>query len=275
MIERCLASLAVQTLPPFVVLVDNGSTDHGRTVAEGFCEANGLRFISLIEASPGKVAALAAGLAAISSQFVATCDADTYYPPEYLMFAEQLLTSEKVVAAGAMLVTDPQAKLRSGLEKLHWRFAAFLAPWQCHTGGAGQVFLTQALREAGGFDTAKWNFVLEDHEVIGRIGLLGRISYSARFWCSPLVRQDRWTKVGWSLPERICYHMTSRRSMPSFFEGFLAPRLMQREQWNIKLRRADHPLTSQGPSYVRTTLANLLQSAKQSVSWLSWVRSTR
>ena len=176
MIERCLTSLARQTALPFVVLVDNGSTDNGRTVAESFCAANGLRFISLIEASPGKVAALAAGLAATSSHFVATCDADTYYPPEYLMLAEQLLTSKKAVAAGAMLVTNPQARLQSGLEKLHWRFAAFLAPWQCHTGGAGQVFLTQALREAGGFDTAKWNFVLEDHEVIGRIGLLGRIS---------------------------------------------------------------------------------------------------
>lgn len=274
MIERCLSSIGRQTLPLFVVLVDNGSTDNGRVFAERFCEANGLAFASLTEAAPGKVAALAAGLAATSTKFVATCDADTYYPPEYLAFAQQLLDSGKAVAAGAMLVTNPQAKLRSALEKFHWRFAAFLAPWQCHTGGAGQVFLTQALKEAGGFDTTKWNFVLEDHEVIGRIGLLGRIRYSASFWCSPVIRHPKGTKIGWSLPERICYHMTSRRSMPSFFEAFLAPRLMQRELWNIKLRRADHPQISREQSYARTILASLLQSARQSVFWPNSEEST-
>ena len=42
----------------------------------------GLPFHSIVEARPGTVAALAAGLASADTPFDATCDADTWYPPD-------------------------------------------------------------------------------------------------------------------------------------------------------------------------------------------------
>ena len=235
-IERCLVSLAAQSSPPKVILVDNGSTDIGRRIAERCCTANGLQFESVAEPTPGKVAALAKGLAATTTTFVATCDADTYYPPDYLFQAGLLLNRPSVVAAGAVLISDRRAKFRGLFERFHLRMAARVAPWQCHSGGAGQVFRTDALRKVDGFDPRIWNLVLEDHEVIARVGMTGIVAYDSGFWCNPLTRLGRHERVGWSLSERVCYHMTARRSMPAYFAGYLAPRLVQREQWNIKLR---------------------------------------
>ena len=267
-IERCLTSLAAQLQTPEVILVDNGSTDAGRLIAERCCIANGMRFRSVTEPIPGKVAALATGLANTTTEFVATCDADTFYPPDYLRRAGALLNNAGVVAAGAVLISDRRDKVRSLLKRGHLSVAARAAPWQCHTGGAGQTFRTDALRKAGGFDPRIWNLVLEDHEVMARVGLTGRIAYDSGFWCNPLIREDRHGKVGWSLSERLCYHMTSRQSMPAYFVGYLAPRLTQRRQWNIKLRPpillTDSPSEQ---SFAPTTLPSFPVSVHQIRRW--------
>ena len=265
-IKRCLSSLASQSCPPKVLLVDNGSTDNGRAVAENFCTDSGVHFTSLTEPVPGKVAALAKGLAATTTPFVATCDADTYYPNDYLARARTLLERPGVVASGAILITDRKAVLRGLWERFHWRAASIAAPWQCHTGGAGQTFRTDVLREVGGFDPAIWNLVLEDHEVIARVGMAGRIAYDSALWCSPLVRQDRHTKVGWSLTERLRYHSTTRRSMPAYFESYLAPRLANRGQWNIKLRPSACQSDRGGQSFAQTISDSLPRSVVQSPS---------
>ena len=238
-IERCLTSLAAQSSPPKIILVDNGSTDAGRLIAERCCTANRIEFESLTEPIPGKVAALAKGLAATTTALVATCDADTFYPPCYLSSAGALFTQTNVVAVGAVLISNPRATVRSLAERIHLRIAACAAPWQCHSGGAGQAFRTDALRQVGGFDPRIWNLVLEDHEIMARLGVTGRIAYSSALWCNPLTRLDRHERVGWSLGERVCYHMTTRRSLPAYFAGYLAPRLAKRDQWNTKLRPAD------------------------------------
>ena len=238
-ISRCLTSLAQQTHQPLVILVDNASTDASRAVAEQCCADHGLAFVSLSERRPGKVSALATGLAHTTTGLVATCDADTFYPPDYLARAAALLRRDSSVAAGAVIITSPEAVLRSWFQRNHRWLASTAAPWQCHAGGAGQVFQTQALRQVGGFCPKRWNYVLEDHEVIARLTAIGQIAYDTNFWCSPLDRPDRHAKVGWTLAERVCYHMTTRRSMPAYFDSFLAPRLLQRQLWNSRLRPTD------------------------------------
>lgn len=236
-IGRCLESLAAQSRRPLVVLVDNGSTDGSRAVAEACCERLGLPFRSLVEPRPGKVAALAAGLASTDTPFVATCDADTWYPPDYLARANRLLSEDGIVAGAAFVVSDRDARLKALTQRTHRRLAALAAPWQCHSGGAGQVFRTDALRRVGGFSPERWNWVLEDHEILGRMSGVGRIAYDLDFWCNPLARPRRAAAVGWTLGERLCYHMTTRGSLPAYFESYLAPRLTMRGQANILLRR--------------------------------------
>lgn len=79
MLARCLDSLAGQRRPPDeIVVVDNGSTDDTRAVAE----AGGARVVW--EPIPGIPRASSAGLDAARGDLVARIDADSVCPPEWL-----------------------------------------------------------------------------------------------------------------------------------------------------------------------------------------------
>jgi glycosyltransferase involved in cell wall biosynthesis len=79
MLERCLASLAAQyRRPDEIVVVDNGSTDGTRAVAE----AGGARVVW--EPTPGIPRASSAGLDAARGDLIARLDADSVCPPEWL-----------------------------------------------------------------------------------------------------------------------------------------------------------------------------------------------
>jgi glycosyltransferase involved in cell wall biosynthesis len=79
MLARCLASLAVQTRSADeIVVVDNGSTDHTRAVAE----AGGARVV--FEPIPGIPRASSVGFDAARGDLIARIDADTVCPPDWI-----------------------------------------------------------------------------------------------------------------------------------------------------------------------------------------------
>ena len=98
------------------------------------------------------------------------------------------------------------------------------------------MFRTAALRRAGGFDAARWNYVLEDHEIIHRMHREGGMKYSARFWCAPSPRERNRESIRWTLGERILYHALAPVAGDWFFYRFLARRLDQRRMTSDRIR---------------------------------------
>ncbi|WP_375381159.1 glycosyltransferase family 2 protein [uncultured Sphingomonas sp.] len=235
-----LASLAAQTEAPRVILIDNGSTDGSAALALAECARLGLDHLLVTERRPGKVAALAAGLALVDTPLVATCDADTLYPAGYLAAARRVLARERTVAAGAFFAArgaDDETRARAGRKIVA---TARLLRRQCHTGGAGQAFRTDALRAAGGFDTGRWGWVLEDHEVIHRVLHRGQagatMGYAEDLWCSPSPRPRNRASIRWTAGERLLYAVTAPVAGDWFFYRFLAMRLRKRKLTSERIR---------------------------------------
>ena len=183
-----LTSLATQDRPFHLILIDNGSTDGSGETATAVCRRLGLRFTLLNERKPGKVNALATGLELVRTPFVATCDADTWYPRDYLSQGGALLENGSSAAAGAYFVREGAPRLQHLVAAWRIVVVASLFPRQGHTGGAGQAFRTSCLRDNGGFDPSRWNYVLEDHEIMHRVVGSGSLEYGPGFWCMPSQR---------------------------------------------------------------------------------------
>lgn len=244
-----IASLASQTEPFTLVLIDNGSTDDSAEVARAACRAHRLEYLLITEPTPGKVAALRSGLGWVRTRWVATCDADTIYPKQYLAAAQAILSRPGNVVAGAYFVPAHMSEHARAAEATRFLTAARLLPRQCHAGGAGQAFCARTLRAAGGFDTILWNFVLEDHEVIHRMMRKGHMGYSREMWCIPSPRERDRDSIRWTLLERLLYSAAAPIAGDWFFYSFLARRLQRRRLLSNRMReRQYHHI--EGPTLV-------------------------
>lgn len=247
-LHATIASLAAQSEPMTLILVDNGSTDESAAIARAACQDHGMDYLLITEPMPGKVAALRTGLGWVRTPLVATCDADTLYPPHYLAAAEAILAQPGCVAAGAYFVApDVAEEAREAAARLFLTVARLL-PRQSHTGGAGQAFRTSALRAAGGFDADRWNYVLEDHEIIHRMTRTGTVGYAQDFWCAPSPRERDRDSIRWTLFERLVYSATAPRAGDWFFYSFLARRLRRRRLHSNRIRERQYQHL-EGPAF--------------------------
>ncbi len=234
-----IASLIAQSLWGFdLILVDNGSTDGSALLALqllALCPRINTRLVR--EPRPGHVHALQTGLAAVHTEFVATCDADTAYAADYLERAGAVFDANPAAAAVMAVYVDPAAPAwRATKTRWHKRIAATLLSRQCHTGGAGQTFRMSALRAAGSYDAARWPYVLKDHELAHRVAKHGDLILDPQLWCTPSDRRSDRTSVDWTLFERLAYHLTPFAAKDWLFYRFLAPRFAARAQTDLRLR---------------------------------------
>ena len=233
---QTLASLAAQDMPFELILIDNGSTDGSADLAATTCNRLGLAYTLLIDRRPGKVNALQTGVAHTRTRSVATCDADTIYPTDYLRQAELLLETNGAVAGGGYFVASGATADDHRAASARMSRVAKLLPAQCHTGGAGQIFRTAMLRQAGGFDAGRWGYVLEDHEIMHRMAKFGPLAYGGKLWCAPSPRERDRDSIRWTLVERILYHATPGPARDWFFYDFLARRLAARRLTSDRIR---------------------------------------
>lgn len=235
-----LASLAAQSDRRFkLVLVDNASTDGSAEVARTACSSLvDVEVMHLTEAQPGKLFALITGLAACDTTFVATLDADTIYPADYVARTIALFgSSPEIVSVLAFGLVGQAPVEADAAPRLQLLYSDYL-PNKCHTGGFGQAFRLAELREVGGFDPEIWPYVLEDHEIIHRIGQRGRLAYERQHVCYPSDRREgARDDCSWTLFERFLYKSLPNAAMDWFFYDFLATRFEKRGLNNIKLRR--------------------------------------
>jgi len=198
----------------------------------------------LHEDKPGKSAALATGIAAVKTPFIATADADTYYPPDYIKNAATLFSNggDTVVAVLAFPAIRENNGQTFGMRHKN-KIAVQLMPRQTHSGGYGQSFRTSALKAVGGFTAEIWPYCLMDHEIIHRLTKYqnnkARVLYDSNHWCAPSTRRVDRSKVRWTLSERLLYHVTPFQYRDWFFYSFLKSKFDARGVSELNLRRKE------------------------------------
>lgn len=236
-----LESLARQSLPFALLVADNGSTDGSIALVRAWAAAHPHIPTLIIDAPmPGQVHALKAGLAAVATEFVAFCDADTLYPPTYLAKAQRQFDARAdVVAVLAHNAVAGRERQPAALARRHLytHVISRLLSGQAHAGGYAHCYRTSVLRATGGYDANIWPYVVKDHELAHRVLKRGRIAYAADHWCVPSLRRADRASVRWTLFERIVYHATPYALKDWFFYDFLRSRLMARKQTDIVLRQ--------------------------------------
>lgn len=239
MLAGTLRQLLRQTPPFRLVLIDNGSTDDSAEVCRATLDGQDAEWILVSEHDiQGQVAAIEKGLARVDTELVATCDADTWYPCDYLARAETLFDADpgRTVAVSAYFVARGGSPARAIVAAVHQLAAASLLPWQTHVGGAGQCFRSDALRAAGGYSLRRWPYLLADHEVMHRVMKHGRQRLGVGHWCSPSTRRSE--PMRWSLLERAGYHLTPFTLKDRYFR-WLADRFRRRHMLSSRLRLRD------------------------------------
>ena len=93
-LEECLNSIQQQSYTDIeVILVNDGSTDHSKTICERYCEEDS-RFYLLNQTNQGQSVARNVGVAASKGEFIAFVDSDDIIQKNYLEKLMQYMTEE-------------------------------------------------------------------------------------------------------------------------------------------------------------------------------------
>ena len=155
---RTLYALAKTDYPNVeIIVVNNNSTDDTQGVLEGFASVwPAMRALS--ESRPGKVAALATGIAAARGEIIVTGDADTQFEPDAVAKLVRHFHNPRVGAVAGQVKVGNRTGILTAWQALEYlssiatiRMAESLMNAIAIVPGACAAWRKQALDEVGGF----------------------------------------------------------------------------------------------------------------------------
>ena len=233
-----LAALLAQIDPPdFIVIVDDGSTDHTPAVLAQYglaqpsignhSDAGTLRWLCLPHG--GKARSMNLALPQIEAEVVMTVDADTLLAPDAVAEMRRAFAADPTLVAATGILTPVCLDTISG-RFLQWFQAHeylrnFLSryAWMRQDGlllisGAFAGFRRAAVLEVGGFDP---DCLVEDYELIHRLRRHGTLA--ARGWTTAVLGRAR---ARTDAPATVGAFLRQRRR---WFGGFLQTQFWYRD----------------------------------------------
>jgi glycosyltransferase involved in cell wall biosynthesis len=179
-LEACLASIAkIRCERPWnTVIVDNGSRDHTRAVANAFLRDHSVPGRYVWEPAPGLSRARNAGINASDGDIVAFTDDDCYPAPDFLDRICEIFAEPRIgFIGGRILLHDPRdypLTVNESLETVRFRGGSIVPCAAVQ--GANMAFRRAALVAVGGFDPALGAgtpFPAEDWDAVARVCISG------------------------------------------------------------------------------------------------------
>ncbi len=200
-----LTAIAAQDTRDFrLIIVNNRSSDGSPALVEAFLAASDIDYLHIEEPVPGVVPALMAGITLASGEFVGFLNADTIYPPHYVSRCLALFDANPAASSVMAIDLYDPADSPAALKRLkRVLFASRIMPRKSHAGTYAQAWRRAPFVAAGGFDSAIWPYVLEDHEIMVRMMDQGPSIYDAGHYCFPSTRRTNSAAVSWNGWEKI------------------------------------------------------------------------
>jgi len=156
------------------IVVDNESTDRTPQIAKQYCQ--------VISAPRGKLNARHAGIKFASGDIIVSCDADTYYPPNWLNLLIYHFRKPGVVA-----VYSPHLSQGSGLYKIGMIWYSNLV--HSTMSGSSSAFLRNAYFAVNGFNLSidqfnRQEIQIEEEMVFpAKLKTLGKVVFELKACC--------------------------------------------------------------------------------------------
>ncbi len=233
-----LRAIAAQDTRDFrLIIVNNRSDDGSPALVEAFLAASDIEYLHVDEDTPGVVPALMRGIALADEEFIGFLNADTMYPPHYVSRALALFDANPAASSVmAIDLYDPAGTAAADKRLRRVVLASRLMPKKSHAGTYAQCWRRAPFVAAGGFDSAIWPYVLEDHEIMVRMMDRGPSIYDAGHYCFPSTRRTNSAAVSWNAWEKIAYGVLPAGAMRWFFHSYLAAKFKRRKMMSEALR---------------------------------------
>ncbi|MFH1382849.1 MAG: glycosyltransferase [Chloroflexota bacterium] len=187
LLPECLRSLKTQdyTGDYEIIVVDNASTDNTSKIAS----EHGTKVVFC--ATRGVVYARQAGASVASGEIIVQVDADTIYPPDWLIrIAAHFSTHSSAALAGTYIYSDPQpswAKAEYFLRYLGNRIGLVLFRRPVCISGANFAFRQEAFRKANGYEPR--SLYPDQWGISRRLSKAGKVAYDRDLTVSTCTRR--------------------------------------------------------------------------------------